>query len=124
MTTRPATGQKVINRAARELLEALARRDPEGLDVDAIDEAAAHLELALEEGGSAAEPRASAPRYPAAKVRLVGEDGNAFAILGRTKRTLQEAGASADEIATFLHEATAGDYGQLLATVTRWVEVE
>lgn len=64
------------------------------------------------------------PRYPDVRVRLVGEDGNAFAILGRTKRALQQAGANADEVAAFLREATAGDYDHLLATVLRWVEAE
>lgn len=123
MTMRPATGQTVINRAARELLDVLARRDLEGPGVDAIEEAAAHLELALEEAGDAVPPLvANAPKYPAARVRLVGEDGNAFAILGRTRRALQEAGASGEEIATFFREATAGDYDQLLGTVLRWVD--
>jgi hypothetical protein len=57
-------------------------------------------------------------------VRLVGEDGNAFAILGRTKRALQHAGASAEDVAAFIGEATAGTYDELLATVMRWVEAE
>jgi ABC-type sugar transport system substrate-binding protein len=64
------------------------------------------------------------PKYPHIRVRLVGEDGNAFAILGRTKRALQNAGASADDVAAFLREATAGTYDELLATVMRWVEAE
>ena len=64
------------------------------------------------------------PRYPRVRVRLVGEDGNAFAILGRTRRALQNAGASPDDVAEFLREATAGNYDQLLATVMRWVEAE
>jgi len=63
-------------------------------------------------------------RYRRAKVRLVGEDGDAFAILGRTRRALQNAGASPDDVAEFLREATAGNYDQLLATVMRWVEAE
>ena len=65
----------------------------------------------------------NAPRYPTARVRLVGEDGNAFAILGRTKRALREAGAPREAIADFFREATAGDYDQLLGTVLRWVDV-
>jgi hypothetical protein len=64
------------------------------------------------------------PKYPRARVRLVGEDGNALAILGRTKRALQNAGASAEDVAAFIGEATAGNYDQLLATVMRWVEAE
>ena len=64
------------------------------------------------------------PKYPHVRVRLVGEDGNAFAILGRTKRALRNAGASAEDVATFIGEATAGNYDDLLATVMRWVEAE
>ena len=64
------------------------------------------------------------PRYPRVRVRLVGEDGNAFAILGRTKRALQSAGASPEDVAAFIGEATAGNYDDLLATVMRWVEAE
>ena len=64
------------------------------------------------------------PRYPHARVRLVGEDGNAFAILGRTKRAPRGAGASAEDVAAFIREATAGDYYQLLGTVMRWVDAE
>jgi len=55
---------------------------------------------------------------------VVGEDGNAFASLGRTRRALRQAGAGTDDIAALFHEATAGDYDQLLATVLRWVVVE
>ena len=64
------------------------------------------------------------PKYPHVRVRLVGEDGNAFAILGRTKRALQQAGASAEDVAAFIGEATASNYDELLATVMRWVEAE
>ena len=64
------------------------------------------------------------PKYPHVRVRLVGEDGNAFAILGRTKRALRNAGASAEDVAAFIGEATAGTYDDLLATVMRWVEAE
>ena len=64
------------------------------------------------------------PRYPHARVRLVGEDGSAFAIVGRTKRALQSADASGEDVAEFMREASAGDDGELLATVTRWVDAE
>ncbi|MGH2376903.1 MAG: hypothetical protein ACRDGT_00315, partial [Candidatus Limnocylindria bacterium] len=64
------------------------------------------------------------PRYAAAHVPLVGEDGNAFAILGRTRRALKAAGASRDEIDALTREATAGDHDHLLATVMRWVDAE
>ncbi len=57
-------------------------------------------------------------------VKLVGEDGNAFAILGKVKRALREAGASAEEIQQFMDEATSGDYNHLLQTAMEWVGVE
>jgi len=61
-------------------------------------------------------------RYPKIHVQLVGKDGNAFAILGRTLAALRAAGVSASERVLFRDEATSGDYDNLLATVMRWVE--
>ena len=58
------------------------------------------------------------------KVRLVGEDGNAWAILGRCQAALRKAGYPQVFIDTFVTEATAGNYDDLLATVMRYVVVE
>jgi hypothetical protein len=55
---------------------------------------------------------------------LSGEDGNAFAILGRTTRALRQAGLAQDEIDQYYAEATSGDYDHLLHTTMRWVEWE
>jgi hypothetical protein len=63
------------------------------------------------------------PKYPHIQVRLTGEDGNAFAVLGHVLRALRRAGVSPDECDAFQQEATAGDYDALLRTVMRWVEV-
>jgi hypothetical protein len=63
-------------------------------------------------------------KFPNVQVRLVGEDGNAFAILGRVQKALKRGGASAEEVSEFFKEATSGDYDQLLQVVMRWVEVE
>ena len=52
-------------------------------------------------------------------VRLAGEDGNAFAILGRVRRAMRVAGWPKDAIDRFLAEATSGDYDHLLQTVIR-----
>ena len=60
-------------------------------------------------------------KYPEIYVPLVGEDGNAYAILGRVARALKRAGVSKDEIAEFHSEATSGDYDNLLRTVLAWV---
>jgi hypothetical protein len=62
-------------------------------------------------------------RHPEVVVSLVGEDGNAFAILGRVQRALKEAGVPHDEIRAFYEEATAGDYDHLLRVVMQTVEV-
>lgn len=58
-----------------------------------------------------------------AVVRLIGEDGNAFAILGRVRRAISR--SNHPELADdFVQEATAGDYDHLLATCLRYVTVE
>jgi hypothetical protein len=63
-------------------------------------------------------------KYPQVTVKLVGEDGNAFAILARVRSALIEAGASQHEVTEFLAEATVDDYDHLLRTCMRWVNVE
>ena len=62
-------------------------------------------------------------KFPQVKVRLVGEDGNAFSILGRVSGAMRRAGVDRKEIDEFIAEATSGDYNHLLATVTRTVKV-
>jgi hypothetical protein len=56
-------------------------------------------------------------------VKLVGEDGNAFAILGKTKKALIKAGYK-DLAEQYMKEATSGDYDHLLAVTQQYVEVE
>ena len=57
------------------------------------------------------------------KVKLVGEDGNAFYILGKVKKALKQAGH--DDLAEeYYQEATAGNYDHLLAVTMEYVEVE
>lgn len=63
------------------------------------------------------------PKYPDITVALTGQDGNAFAVLGRCREAAQKAGLSDDEIAAFMAEAMAGDYDQLLQTAMRWFEI-
>lgn len=60
-------------------------------------------------------------KYPEVKVKLVGEDGNAFAIMGRVVRALKSAGVSAEEVAQYQQESMSGDYDNLLRTAMRWV---
>lgn len=63
-------------------------------------------------------------KYPNIKVKLVGEDGNAFAILGRVNKALRKGGVPKEERDVFMKEAMGGDYDNLLATAMKWVEVE
>lgn len=60
-------------------------------------------------------------KFPDVTVALVGEDGNAFSILGRVAKELKRGGASPDEVDAFHAEATSGDYDNLLSTVLKWV---
>ena len=62
-------------------------------------------------------------RYPNVKVKLVGTDGNAFAILGNVQRAMRRAGLTQEQIAEFNREAMKGDYNNLLATCMRYVDV-
>lgn len=63
------------------------------------------------------------PKYPDVEVQLVGEDGNAFAIMGRVSRALKEHGVPQAEIDEYYAESTSGDYDHLLQTAVRWVQV-
>ena len=59
-------------------------------------------------------------RYPFVFVDLVGEDGNAFAVLGRVTKQLKRGFVSPEEVDAFQREAMSGDYNHLLATCTKW----
>ena len=56
------------------------------------------------------------------EVDLVGEDGNAYAILGRVQKALKAAGVDKDERDAYFAEATSGDYNHLLRVTMDWVE--
>lgn len=63
-------------------------------------------------------------RFPNATVQLSGEDGNAFAIMGRVSAALRKAGATTADVKEYMDESMSGDYDHLLQTAMRWVEVE
>ena len=56
------------------------------------------------------------------RVKLLGNDGNAFYILGTVKRALEKAGYK-DLAKQYMKEATTGDYNHLLAVTQEYVEV-
>lgn len=61
-----------------------------------------------------------AAKYPNVHVQLTGQDGNAFAILGRCIAAAKRKGISEEEREAFIKEATSGDYNHLLATAMKW----
>ena len=56
-------------------------------------------------------------------VKLIGTDGNAFAILGKVKQALVQAG-HVELAEQFIKEVTAGDYDHLLQICLEYVEIE
>jgi hypothetical protein len=63
-------------------------------------------------------------KFPHVKVKLVGEDGNAFAILGTVLRAMRKEKVSEEDRKEFQRQATSGDYNHLLRTVMEWVDVD
>lgn len=56
-------------------------------------------------------------------LNLVGNDGNAWAILGRATRVARKAGWTKDRIDAIMKEATSGDYNDLLGTMMKYFDV-
>ena len=61
-------------------------------------------------------------KFPDVKVQLVGQDGNAFAIMGRVTAALRRAGHG-DAVKAYTNEAMSGDYGNLLRVTMKTVSV-
>ena len=57
------------------------------------------------------------------KCKLTGEDGNAFAIMGRVTKALKKAGQG-DKVAEFQKKAMSGDYNKLLSVCLEYVDNE
>jgi hypothetical protein len=66
----------------------------------------------------------SEPIYPQVQIQLVGQDGNAFFILGRVQGAMKRANLSKEQIKEFMDEATSGDYNHLLRTVMKYVSCD
>lgn len=62
-------------------------------------------------------------KYPNVKVKLVGNNGNAFAVLGACRKAAKAKNVSEDEIKAFMDEAMSGDYDHLLQTCMKWFDV-
>ena len=55
------------------------------------------------------------------KVKLIGDDGNAFAIIGKVKNTMRRSGVSKEIIDEYVKEAMSGDYDNLLTVTMKYV---
>ena len=62
-------------------------------------------------------------KHPEIEVNLVGQDGNAFAVLGAVTQAMKKANLERSEIKQFQEEAMSGDYDHLLQTAMAWVTV-
>lgn len=58
------------------------------------------------------------------KVKLTGNDGNAFSIMGRVISALKKSGASKDAIEEYRKKAMSGDYDNLLRVTMEFVDVQ
>ena len=62
-------------------------------------------------------------KFPKVKVRLVGEDGNAFMIIGRVRTSLKQAGVSREDIEAYSAAAMSGDYDNVLRVTSETVTI-
>ena len=56
------------------------------------------------------------------RVKLAGEDGNAFSIIARVRKALRQNGYDKDFIDEYVRKATSGDFDNLLAVTCEYVE--
>lgn len=61
-------------------------------------------------------------KFPNVKVRLVGEDGNAFAIMGRVTSAMRKSGCTKEQIDEYRESAMSGDYDNLLRVTMETVD--
>ncbi len=57
-------------------------------------------------------------------VKLIGQDGNAFSVMGNVKRALKRAGADREYLDQYLKQAISGDYNHLLTVSMKYVNIE
>jgi hypothetical protein len=57
------------------------------------------------------------------KVKLIGNDGNAYAIIGTCSKAMKDAGWDAEKRKTVIDEMKSGDYDYLLQTAMKHFEV-
>lgn len=63
------------------------------------------------------------PKFPHIEVNLVGQNGNAFVIMGLVIRALRKGKVAESDITTYREEATHADYDHLLRITMQTVNV-
>ena len=56
-------------------------------------------------------------------VKLLGEDGNAFAIMGTVAKALKKAGFSQEHIDKYYEESSSGDYDNLIRVAMKYANI-
>jgi len=56
-------------------------------------------------------------------LKLTGQDGNAFSILGKARLVARKAGWDKERISEFMEKAMSGDYDHLLQTCMKYFDV-
>jgi hypothetical protein len=57
-------------------------------------------------------------------LKIVGEDGNAFFILGKARKVVKQNNWSEEEIKKFMDEAQSGDYDNLLRVCMKYFQCQ
>jgi len=63
-------------------------------------------------------------KYPHIQVKLIGEDGNAYSIIGRVTKAMRRDDCTEEQIQEYITEATSGDYDHLLQVTMATVAEE
>jgi hypothetical protein len=63
------------------------------------------------------------PKYPnvIVAIDLDSPDGNAFSIMATVSRALRNAGATKEEVSQYTMDSMSGDYDNLIAVQSKWV---
>jgi len=62
-------------------------------------------------------------KFPKAHAKLVGQDGNAFSIMGIVAKAMRRAGCTEADVTAYTEDAMSGDYNNLLQVSMRTVNV-
>jgi hypothetical protein len=57
-------------------------------------------------------------------VKLIGNDGNAFVVMGRVSAALRNEGADNEFIDKYINESESGDYDNLLRVAMEYADIE